>query len=425
METTVVIRSWIPSKRLIRAQALALPWAFLGVATGWLAWPSTPDLAILCLVAWLVSPSRLAAFVLAVGYFAAGSRGLPEGAGVFFSGVDSLPWAWTAVWLLAAVLQALPFAVFWSRPGNRSWYLPGLWNRAWLIPGLSLALLFAVEAIPYTGLGLFAWITPFMSAGFFFPGTGLYGIGLIVAVLWIVAVVSDKRQVASWYLVALAVAFVLIFNYLTYGDTPQDHAGVNTNLGPMPTSLMGYYRRLQTIAGVALERVQNQSLTVFPETITGKWYSGTAWTFHAVLEATAANNGHAVLIGTEQPLPGRALPYRDALVLLDHGTTRFLPDEIPVPIAMWHPWKANSALLDLGRPEVATIQGKRYGYLICYESLLLWPGLQIAAHGPVHAVIFAANDWWARSTSIPAIEYAAADSWARLIGAPMISSINS
>jgi hypothetical protein len=424
METTAVMRSWIPSKRLIRAQALALPWAVLGTATGWLAWPSTPDLAILCLVSWLVAPSRFAAFVLAVGYFAAGSRGLPEGAGIFFSGVDSLPWAWTAVWLLAAMLQALPFALFWSRPWNRVWYVPGLWDRTWLIPGLSLTLLFLVEAVPYTGLGMFAWVSPFLSAGWFVPGAGFYGIVLIVAVLWIVAVVSDVQQVSPWYVIALAIAFVLIFNYRTPASAaPQDRGGVNTNLGPMPSSLMGYYRRLQTIASTALERVQTQPLTVFPETMTGKWYAGTAWTFHAVLESTA-HNDHAALIGTEQPLPGRTLPYRDALVLLDHGRTRFLPDEIPVPIAMWHPWKANSALLDLWRPEVATIQGKRYGYLICYESLLLWPGLEIATHGPIHGLIFAANDWWARTTSIPAIEYAAAGSWARLMGVPMISAVN-
>ena len=62
-------------------------------------------------------------------------------------------------------------------------------------------------------------------------------------------------------------------------------------------------------------------------------------------------------------------------------------------------------------------------YSICYEQLLVFPILISMAHDP-DLIVGAANDWWARGTSIPTIQGQALDVWGRLFSLPVVRATN-
>lgn len=391
----------------------ALLYGALGATIALLAWPhipgldwlSLPGLAGLLLLAWLLAPSRTAAFTLAAGYYLAGTRGLPVGAGVFFERHVAAPGFF--LWIAAALVLAIPYAALW---------LPTRLRRPWLVAAVVI-LLFAIQALPWSGFGLFAWISPYLALASLFPGFGLWAFALGI----ILVVLASRSVWAS----SLTVIFLIIGESVFWSPVPAVPAmqGVNTQLGPMPASLIARYYRNEKLAAHLLDHERLNRLTLYPEFVAGVWYTANAWQYRNVVTATKQNH-HAVLIGAEQPMPGRSAPYLDSLVLIQDGKPRFLPNEISVPYSMWHPWAFHSALLNLDHPEVVQIKGERFGYLICYESLLLWPGLQIAAQKPITTLLFAANDWWAVHTSIPAIQLESAKLWAKILGAHLVSAVN-
>jgi hypothetical protein len=69
------------------------------------------------------------------------------------------------------------------------------------------------------------------------------------------------------------------------------------------------------------------------------------------------------------------------------------------------------------------VAGRKVAYLICYEQLLVFPVLISLAHSP-DVLVGAANDWWARETSIPTIQGQALDAWGRLFGLPVVRATN-
>lgn len=75
---------------------------------------------------------------------------------------------------------------------------------------------------------------------------------------------------------------------------------------------------------------------------------------------------------------------------------------VPVPIGMWRPWAAEGLDANLWGRGLAELRGVRVAYAICYEQLLVWPMVTSLAQRPA-VLVGAANDWWARDTSIPRI----------------------
>jgi len=67
--------------------------------------------------------------------------------------------------------------------------------------------------------------------------------------------------------------------------------------------------------------------------------------------------------------------------------------------------------------------GTRYGVLVCYEQLLLWPVLQTYAERPA-LILAPANAWWSQETSIPEIQKTVLRAWARLFDVPTVTAFN-
>ena len=96
---------------------------------------------------------------------------------------------------------------------------------------------------------------------------------------------------------------------------------------------------------------------------------------------------------------------------------------IPVPIAMWNPFRSQSARLNLFASPVVPIAGERAAVLVCYEQVLTWPVLTSVPHKPT-VLVAVANDHWATGTPIPAFQAAAVRAWSRLLGIPAVHATN-
>jgi apolipoprotein N-acyltransferase len=90
---------------------------------------------------------------------------------------------------------------------------------------------------------------------------------------------------------------------------------------------------------------------------------------------------------------------------------------------MWRPWAAESVAANPLGSGVGQVAGRRVAYAICYEQLLTFPILVSMANHP-DVLVGAANDWWARETSIPTIQGQVLDAWGALFGLPVVRATN-
>ena len=162
---------------------------------------------------------------------------------------------------------------------------------------------------------------------------------------------------------------------------------------------------------------------LLPETVAGPWLPGTRAIWRPLIRWTARHPEPIVLLGADMPL---AKGYLDALVKIQDGHQTVLPDHIPVPFSMWHPWRPQGSfrMAPFSRkPETTEMDGKKVGYLICYEQLLMWPALDLYPQR-IQILLAPANDWWARETDIPAIQRASAKAWAAFFRVPVLFAVN-
>jgi apolipoprotein N-acyltransferase len=96
---------------------------------------------------------------------------------------------------------------------------------------------------------------------------------------------------------------------------------------------------------------------------------------------------------------------------------------IPVPIAMWNPFRRDTARMNLSGAGLVLVGAERVGIVICYEQLIVWPLLMTMTQHPT-VLIAPANDYWANSTTIRTFQRAATRSWARLFGISCLVAVN-
>lgn len=151
----------------------------------------------------------------------------------------------------------------------------------------------------------------------------------------------------------------------------------------------------EAIRQAVSEATGDADVVVPPESIAGYTYSGT----RSFWETTSKGLGDkTVLLGANVWRKDRPY-YENALVLLRDGEPRgALRARYPIPLSMWRPWSAStetpSAVAHPLDDGVATIEGKRVGYLICYEQVLVSPVIPILARDP-DLLIASSNGWWA------------------------------
>lgn len=382
--------------------ALVFVGAVSGLAWGWPGASWLLGLSALVPLAWNAARNRWIAALVLLAYYLGASRGLPSGTGIFFA--QSAPaWFGWALWLGVALLNAAVWLLFWSKTTGR---------RA-----LGIVAAVVVTALP--PIGFVGWANPATSAGVLFPSFGFFGVALLLG-LWTAGVLRKNTVLLGMASVCAIANTVVPSNAANAGRW----AGMDTHygrLGSASSDYMAAFARIQSVQDLA-DAVPPGHVLVLPETILGTYTVAT----ESLLSETAhalAEKGSAVIVGAELPGERGTRRFDNALVVIDGRGTRPMVERVPVPIGMWRPWDVDTFNAHPFGSGIATVAGKRVAYSICYEQLLVYPLLVSFANSP-DVVIGAANDWWAKTTSIPEIQRQVLDTWGRLFDVPVVRATN-
>lgn len=376
-----------------------------GILIGAVAWPHTPVLAIMLILMLPVFRSR---YLAAFGYYMSASVGLISGTATFFPHAGFV--LGMVFWMASAVVLALPYLAY-----------DGLIRRFPAQIGPHFAGLVTVTAISILPpLGVIGWTNPWV--GSFEAGPA--GPVLVIEAFIVIVLlrVFGSRTWAPRVVAGVITGFFAICQ-VPLPALPAGWVAIETHhgllKGPMSPIVISFHLR-----AVVLQKLSDPHthVVVLPESIVGYWLPGTAAAWQPVIQWTATHSRQTVLLGALVP-EGRG--YADALLKIHAGHVRVLPDRIPVPFSMWHPWNPieSARMVVFGRREAVRVDGRKAGYLICYEQLLTLPELSLT-FSPPEVLIGAANDWWAKGTNIPEIQRASLRAWARLWDIPVIDAVN-
>jgi predicted amidohydrolase len=380
--------------------------------------------------------SRRKSYQTAAIYYGAALWPLVPGANNFF-GPDVSVLLAIVLWSASAALLALPWALVWCSSEKQA-----LWRAP---AGILLSV------IP--PLGIIGWASPVLAAGILFPAMGWCGLSFC-------AVLTGALAVWPRWAVLAMIGAAMIAN-LAHPSKPLPPPGwvaVNTKFGSIahhtPNPLREYRVALQ-IQEKATSR--HAAVIVFPETVVPYWTAATDAFWEQTLQLLRVRR-ETIIIGARIPLRATAVfPVSDfpsSLAMLrgefQHGSSsrlsgsvdekvwhpRYLnamvvrgadaavvPQRVPVPIAMWNPFRSATAQSDWFGSGIVQIAGERAGMLVCYEQLIVWPVLMTMKEHPT-VLLAPANDYWAKGTTIPAFQRAAMRSWARLFGLPCLFAVN-
>jgi len=389
-----------------KIKVLTRPALFIFIAgiVGLVAWDG--NVAPLCtlpvlILLWRWTGSRRIAFLTVLTYYLVAGRGLYHGAGVFFGDATSLPgWIYgLGVWVVPSTLLAAVWGAVW---GSR-------W-RGWRL----VAILVLISVPP---LGIIGWANPITSAGALFPGWGWFGVLTTLALLVVFGVTQRPFLAALPFLV-----FAIVANGSYAPATIDGWMAIDTTLGSARDS-SDEYDRLHSLLQLVQEQSDanpNAKVFVLPELVGGDWSMNSIW-WRSTSDQLRAK-GQTLLIGALQPYDQNRR-YVNALFSIGQDAGQTMPDRVPVPLSMWKPWAVGGATAFWFNSGVATIQGHRVATLICYEQLLVWPVMVSLTKHPT-ILVGAANDWWARSTSISRIQREAVRAWGRAFSIPIVWAKN-
>ncbi|MBU2772635.1 hypothetical protein HMI48_01500 [Acidithiobacillus ferrooxidans] len=386
--------------------------ALAGLAWGHLPgiWATAPAMLLPILIPQLPRASRR--FIAALIYFLVGSFSIVHGSAEFFGAgagdggglADGMGLAagmgWS-FWIVSSILLALPWLI--AR------------NQALGV----LAVL--IDALP--PLGLIGWLSPLAGTGVLFPGIGVYGVALLLAVWSLWSVQRWGKWIAGGSLaVALVANAIAVFS-----PTPAIDCwvGLQTHTGELVTPLQGVESAMQ--AGQMALAHPKAAAVVFPETIAGHWLPGTQATLYSKYQQRQ-NKAQIWLIGAVTF--GKTHRWDSVVKYAPGGgkTDRRQHGRIvartafPVPVSMWAPWAKDRYGATWYTP-VRKIGGQRVFTSICYDQLLPWVWLEAVWQHP-DVIVATSNVWWAVKTDIPAIEDENTAAWARLMGAGAVIARN-
>jgi hypothetical protein len=246
----------------------------------------------------LRAESRRAAYESALSYYAGALWPLVPGAKNFF-GAQASSFAALGLWVIAALLLALPWPLVWSRNARQ---------LLWRAPiGLALT------AIP--PLGIIGWASPLTAAGFLFPAT--CRCGLLFCALLTGALAIWPKQAA---IVGVCIAAVANLIHPAELPIPTDWKAINTHFGSIAHSVPDPLAEYQAAENIQREALSARaSVIVFPETVVPYWTASTDVFWQQTLAKLKAS-GKTVLIGaripTSAPAPNLVYDYSAELATL-------------------------------------------------------------------------------------------------------------
>jgi hypothetical protein len=380
--------------------------------------------------------SRRKSYETASLYYGAALWPLVPGANNFF-GPDVSVLVALVLWITCTALLSVCWPLVWSSNIKQS-----LWRAP---AGILLSVT--------PPLGIIGWASPVLAAGILFPAMGWCGLLFCVVLTGTLAVWPRRTTVGI-----IAVATIANLAHPPSPLAPPGWVAVNTQFGPIahntPVPLVQYHAALYIQQEAML---QHAAVIIFPETVVPYWTAATDAFWEETLKILRARR-ETIVIGARIPLGASAVfPISDlsaSLAVLrgdlEHVGSRGLsgsgnepiwhprylnamvvrgadsaivPQRVPVPIAMWNPFRSSSARSDWLGSGAVQIGSERAGIVVCYEQLIVWPVLMTMTKHPT-VLIAPANDYWAKGTTIPAFQRAAMRSWARLFAVPCLFAVN-
>lgn len=353
---------------------------------------------VVCL--WAAADRRALAWLVMFGYYLGAGRGLFDGGGMFFAqeGVFSV-WDGAMVWIAPAVVLSGVWALLWGRSGR--WWRAGL----------------AVVVVAVPPVGIIGWGSPLLAAGVWFPGLGVVGLVLMLAVLGLAAEVGGgARSTRVWWNAEGMVGMAVVCNLLFVVPVIDGWVGVNTAFGDgrKQTSFEGVSRLQDGLVA------QQAKVAVWPEAAGGWWDVNEG--FLADASDGLKVSRQSALIGAHRVVDGRFVNVVES-VGLDAGVE--WRSRMVVPMSMWRPWasKGERWTADWVGTGVKRFRGESVGVLICYEQVIFWPAV-LTMFGEPTVLVGVSNGWWSKGSAVDGAMMASLRSWARLMGVRMIEARN-
>ncbi|MBU2631672.1 MAG: hypothetical protein KKE61_23925 [Proteobacteria bacterium] len=377
----------------------------LGMATGLIAWNIYLPVAVLLPVIWSKTTIKKSAWLVGLGYHLVASRGLISGIPVFF---DATVFYGVFLWLAAGSIQSLPY------------YLCAYIKN----PYIAIMLLFTVLILP--PVGIVGWANPLTAAGVLFPGTGFAGLFLTILLICSMVWLYGKNKAA------LGIVMVLMFSLPLVNSSPGESEsnlpnikGISTDFAGNPVHLGDKFNKdHQKFIKIYNEYGRSDFKTlVLPETSAGIWFDSTKQLWGRWQRGLKKDQ--SVILSTLLPENDRSLKTYNALVeMKKDGFAVLYKARQSVPVAMWRPWDKDSVKSNWFDNPVFEIAGKKATALVCYEAYLTWPVLQSFLSGDPEIILFVANHWWSKDTSLLRIQRDCVSAWAGLFGVPVVTAID-
>jgi hypothetical protein len=379
-------------------------------------WPNLLGLWGLMPFFWLEAESRRTAFLVPFVFYLAISQGIVPGAYIFFR--DGSLLRALVLWAASAAALAAPWGLLWSAES---------------LTKKTLGVILAVLASIPPPLGLIGWGNPLVAAGLFFPGLGWFGLALALD-LYAEAAQSIKLRRTLIVLVMIATPLLslpAIDERTAIGGVAI--MGVNTSFGRMASGSGDFeaqYERERAVFRHIKEKergggLEGADIVILPETIIGRANLTTLKRWKKFFESFV-QRGMTFIAGGEIPTD-RGRKYDNAMLSFEPGVkSQAALQRFPVPFSMFRPFSgegANAYLSSLGELSIMEIQGKKLGFLVCYEQFLTWPILSLMSRKP-DVIVAPSNLWWCRNTPLPEIQVAAVWLWARLFGVAAMACAN-
>ena len=385
-------------RRIIAAIGLAggAGWAWLAGGTSLLG----PAASIALPIAAALPTDRKSRFAAAAAYYLVGSSPIVSAVRGYWGPGHEL--AGIGAWLAASTVLAAPWA--WA--------------------GSAIGAVFAILATALPPLGVIGWLSPLNAAGVLFPGTGLAGVVLAIALQVAVATIVSGRLPASQALrnvlyaglaAGTAISAALVAT-TSPAQAPAGWVGVSTAVFPAHGDAIAEIRNNDTIIRAIEAQAPNARVVVLPESVVEGWFSGTRQQF-----GNAAPPGQTWILGVQADSSDRVYVLR-----LQKMPTK--PAAIAAGLLIggdWIPEQAGS-LLPAWWQRTFTVGGKRVWAALCVEQVQPWTWIEAAIQRP-DVVVAMTNSWWVTATTgnrAPEIQAASTRSWARLLAASAISAVN-
>lgn len=345
----------------------------------------------LVLVLWFKARSRLESALIIAMYYGLASYTLAAGTATFFESSLTLG---IVTWFSTVLVQALIASACWhSQPAKRS-----------------LGYVVLVLVWVFIPIG---WAHPLIGTSWVFVGLGWGGLLLGMIAMLGLAYLKDRYLgvgVGLWLCIALVLTWLIPINT----ELPKNWHSQNTyfNFG-VGTKLDSYVD--QYIRSKKMQSQIKTGVNIYPETVGG------------VINDQIIKQWQAQLKSDETVLIGGYLMegtryYNTVLAITKQKTEFAYKQRLPMPLGMWKPFSNEGAIPNFNGNSTYELGSIKPAFLLCYESLIVWPIVQSYFEQPTILVLLSST-WWA-SANIKAAEVRSMKSWGRLLNLPTIEVFN-